>query len=99
MIVDFIKNACILAAISVILCEYLSKITKANGFFAQFQSWVVAIIVAFVANAFGFGFGSISWFTSILLGIFVGLVANGIFKIPWMQTILVWIKARIKPAT
>lgn len=95
MILSFIQNVAILAAVVVVLSEYLSRLTKADGFWAQFQTWVVAFIVALIANVLGLGFGSASWFTDALLGVFIGLVANGIFNIPFTQTVLVWIKARI----
>lgn len=89
-----IQNVSILAAISVVICEYLSKFTKVEGFSAQIQSWVVAIVVAFIANMLGYGFESISLFTDLLNGLFVGLVANGLFDIPLIKSTLTWIHAR-----
>lgn len=99
MILSSIQNVMIvvsiLAAVSIVLTEYLSKLTKLNGFAAQVQSWVVSIILASIANVLGLGFGNVNLFTDLLCGLLVGLVANGTFNIPLTKTILTWIKARI----
>ena len=96
-IVEIVTNIGVMAAIAVIGNEYLSRLTKVDDFWAQFQSWVVAIIVAGLASYLGIGaFPSESWFATILYGLLIGFSANGLFDIPITKTFLEWLRARIK---
>ena len=95
MITELITNIGIMAALTTVACEYLSKLTKAGGTWAQIQSWVIAIILAWFTSFLGLGiFPNLTWISVILYGFLVGLVANGIFDIPITKTVLEWIKAR-----
>ena len=96
MITELITNVAIMAAVVVIGSEYLSKLTKAGGFWAQFQSWALGVILAWIASYVGIGiFTNVTLFSVLLYGLLIGLVANGIFDIPFSKTVLEWIKARI----
>jgi len=87
-ILGFIGVLSMLSSLTVILTEYLSKFTKVSGGWARAQSWVVAIIIGFIANALGFGFGNLSLFASILCGIMVGIFANGVFSLELVKAFL-----------
>ena len=96
MITELITNVAIMAAVVVIGNEYLSKLTKVGGFWAQFQSWAVSVVLAGIASYVGIGiFANVTLFSVLLYGLLIGLVANGIFDIPFSKTVLEWIKARI----
>ena len=100
MITELITNVAILAALVVVASEYLSKLTKAGGFWAQFQSWAVSVVLAGVASYLGLGiFPNVSLLAILLYGLLVGLVANGVFEIPYTKTVLTWIKARFVAPT
>ena len=45
MITELITNVAIMAALVVVATEYLSKLTKVEGLWAQIQSWVVAVLL------------------------------------------------------
>ena len=91
---EFIQTLALLSGLTVIVSEYLSKLTKVIGTWAKIQSWVVAIVLGFVANALGWGFGEVSLFTNILGGFVVGIFANGVFDLAIVQKFLALIKAR-----
>lgn len=96
MITEIITNIAIMAAIVIVISEYLSLLTKVAGFMAQFQSWAVSVVVALLASYLGIGiFPSFTLLAVLLYGFGIGLVANGVFDIPLTKTILEWIKARI----
>ena len=98
MITEIITNVGLMAALSIVGAEYLSKLTKFNGFAAQVQSWVVSVVLAAFASYLGIGiFPHVSLFAILLYGLLIGLVANGVFEIPFTKTVLTWIKARFAP--
>lgn len=100
MITELVTNVAILAALVVVVSEYLSKLTKFEGFWAQAQSWAVSVVLAGIASYLGIGiFTNITVFAVLLYGLLVGLVANGFFEIPYTKTVLVWIRARIAAPT
>lgn len=98
MITEIITTISIMAAIATVLSEYLSKLTKAEGFLAQLESWVVSVALVFVASFLGISvFATLGTLPLIVYGVLIGFVSNGLFDIPWVKAILDLIKARIKP--
>ena len=97
MITDFLGNIFTLVAIVILASEAISKWDKANGFWSQFQSWVVAVIAGFISSYFGFGFPNATFVTTLIYSVLVGLIANGVFKIPWIQSALSAIGIRYTP--
>lgn len=83
----------VLSILSVLLSELITRVTKADGWWAQFQTWVVSIGLSFLAVYLGF-FVTAGWFASVCYGILVGLSANGVFAIPITKPILQALKIR-----
>ena len=97
MITDFLGNIFTLVAIIILASEAVSKWDKANGFWSQVQSWVVAVIAGFISSYLGFGFPKATFVTTLIYSVLVGLIANGVFKIPWIQLALSAIGIRYTP--
>jgi len=96
MLTEIITNVAIMAAIVIVAAELLTKLTKVGGFWAQFQSWAVSVVVALLASYLGLGiFPTFSFLAVVLYGFGIGLVANGVFDIPLTKTILEWLRARV----
>lgn len=84
-----------ISAFAVIISEYLSKMSKADGIYAQLQSWTVAVAIAMLGNWANIGyFESLSWGESAIAGVLAGFVSNGVFDISVVQAFLVSIGAR-----
>ena len=97
MLYELVTNVGIMAALVIIASEFLSRLTKLDGVWAQVQSWCVSVVLAAIVGYLGIGiFPIVSWFSTLVYGLLIGLVANGIFEIPITKTILEWLKARIK---
>jgi hypothetical protein len=79
----------------IILSEYASRFTKADGKWARLQSWAVAILLGIFASWLNIGiFHDMDWKGGLLIGVITGLVANGIFSIDAIKGILQTIKVR-----
>jgi len=96
MINEILLNIGVMAAITIVSSEYLSRLTKVDGTWAQVQSWIISVGIAMLAGYLGIGiFPLVSWVSTGLYGLLIGLVANGVFNIPITKTVLSWIKARV----
>ena len=75
MISELITNVGVIAGLTIIGCEYLTKLTKAEGTWAQVQAWGISIVLAWLASFLGIGiFPNVSIISVILYGFLVGLV-------------------------
>lgn len=72
----------------------LLKVTKT--FLKQFVAWVIAILLAVLANLVNLGFlaGS-TWLMTILYGFGAGLVANGIFDVAIIKALILAIESQL----
>lgn len=86
-----------LGALSVIACEWIStKFTKAEGTWAQIQSWAVSVIIGVFCSWLGFGiFNEVSTVGGVLYGVLIGLISNGIFDMALVKKLLEMIKIRV----
>lgn len=90
-----------LIAATLVVSEYFTRFTHAEGFKAQLQAWACAIALCFLGSGFDMGIfsdtGTLQWyFEAPVAGILVGLAANGIFNVPGVTSILEMIKVRPK---
>jgi hypothetical protein len=72
----------------------LLKVTKT--FVKQLVAWIVAILLAVIANLVNLGFlaGS-TWLMTILYGFGAGLVANGIFDVAIVKALILAIESQL----
>lgn len=85
-----------LSGATIVLSEYLSRFTKANGTWARVQSWAVSISLGILGTWLNIGiFGDMDWQGGLLIGVITGLVSNGIFSIDAIKGILQTIKVRV----
>jgi len=72
----------------------LLKVTKT--FVRQLVAWVIAILLAVLANLVNLGFlaGS-TWLMTILYGFGAGLVANGIFDVNIVKALILAIESQL----
>lgn len=88
------------AALNVIVTEFLNKAVGAKGWVKQVVSWVCPLVIAIVGLVFGWGifagYGTIgsvaAWFYTILTGFGIGLVSNGLYDIKYVQKVITFIK-------
>lgn len=84
-----------MAALVVIISEYLFQFIKIDKFQAQAFTWLVGLTIAFGSWAFNIGYlAGIEWYMVILNGLMSALIANGTFEIPVVKAFLVAIKVR-----
>ena len=80
----------------IILSEYASRFTKADGKWARLQSWAISILLGIFASWLNIGiFHDMDWKGGLLIGIITGLVSNGIFSIDAIKSILETLKIRV----
>jgi hypothetical protein len=85
-----------LGALSVVACEWLTKYTKAEGSWAQVQSWAVSVVLGVLCSFLGFGiFNGVSTTGGVLYGVLIGLISNGIFDINLVKRILEMVRLRV----
>lgn len=73
----------------------LLKVTK--GFPKQLVAWVVALLLAVVANLVNFGYmAEYTIWQSVIHGFMAGLASNGIFKMPLAVDLLKWVEGWFK---
>lgn len=87
-----------LAALTAFVAAFfngLLKVTK--GFPKQLVAWVVALLLAVVANLTKFGYmAEYTIWQSLIHGFMAGLASNGIFKVPLAVDILKWVEGWFK---
>jgi hypothetical protein len=92
---SFFNTVLILSGLIVVVSEYLSKFTKADGKWARLQSWGVAIVLGIFGTWLNISiFSDMSWKGGALIGVIAGLVANGVFSIDAIKSILETLKIR-----
>ena len=93
---SFFNTILILSGLVVIVSEYLSRYTKADGKWARLQSWGVAIILGIFGTWLNIGiFEDMSWKGGALIGAISGLTANGVFSMESIKMILETLKIRV----
>jgi len=91
----------LIVAAVVAASEFLTRYTKASGFGAWVQSWIVSVILCLFGAYFNIGIfadqGLWPWVPEgCFAGVVIGLAANGLFSIPGVTTLLEKIKVRKK---
>lgn len=95
-VVSLFNTIVTLSGAVVVLSEYVSRFTKADGKWARLQSWAVAILIGIFASWLNIGiFHDMDWKGGLLIGIITGLVSNGIFSIDSIKSILETLKIRV----
>lgn len=85
-----------LAAAVVVVSEYVTKLTKAKGIWAQVQAWTLSILAGIMGSWMSFGiFHGTSTKGGIVYGILIGLISNGIFDISFIRKVIKKITADI----
>ena len=94
-VVSLFNTIVTLSGAVVVLSEYVSRFTKADGKWARLQSWAVAILIGIFASWLNIGiFHDMDWKGGLLIGVITGLVSNGIFSIEVIKGILQTLKVR-----
>ena len=95
-VVSLFNTIFTLSGAVILLSEYVSRYTKADGKWARLQSWVVAILLGIFGTWLNIGiFHDMDWKGGLLIGIITGLVSNGIFSIDAIKSILETLKVRV----
>ena len=95
-VVSLFNTIFTLSGAVIVLSEYVSRFTKADGKWARLQSWAVAILLGIFASWLNIGiFHDMDWKGGLLIGIITGLVSNGIFSIDSIKDILETLKIRV----
>ena len=95
-VVSLFNTIFTLSGAVIVLSEYVSRFTKADGKWARLQSWTVAILLGIFASWLNIGiFHDMDWKGGLLIGIITGLVSNGIFSIDSIKAILETLKIRV----
>ena len=95
-VVSLFNTIFTLSGAVIVLSEYVSRFTKADGKWARLQSWAVAILLGIFASWLNIGiFHDMDWKGGLLIGIITGLVSNGIFSIDSIKSILETLKIRV----
>jgi len=78
-----------LSGLVIIITQFVRKDLKISGNFAQYLSWLVSVILAFVGFALKLGiFEGLIWWQTALYGVGAGLISNGIFDIQTVKALL-----------
>ncbi len=94
-LLSFFTTISVISTAVVVLSEYATKFTKAEGKWAQIQSWVISILIGICGSWIDLGiFEGSDWKGGLVMGIVSGLMANGIFTIDLVKQLLVVIGAR-----
>lgn len=92
---SFFNTVLALSAAVIVLNEYVSRFTKADGRWARLQSWVVSILLGVFGTWLNLGiFADMEWKGGMLVGVICGLVANGIFDIEMVKRLLETLRVR-----
>jgi hypothetical protein len=95
-VVSLFNTIFTLSGAVILLSEYVSRYTKADGKWARLQSWAVAILLGIFGTWLNIGiFHDMDWKGGLLIGIITGLVSNGIFSIDAIKSILETLKVRV----
>jgi hypothetical protein len=95
-VVSLFNTIFTLSGAVILLSEYVSRYTKADGKWARLQSWTVAILLGIFGTWLNIGiFHDMDWKGGLLIGIITGLVSNGIFSIDAIKSILETLKVRV----
>jgi hypothetical protein len=95
-VVSLFNTIFTLSGAVILLSEYVSRFTKADGKWARLQSWTVAILLGIFGTWLNIGiFHDMDWKGGLLIGIITGLVSNGIFSIDAIKSILETLKVRV----
>lgn len=93
---SFFTSLMIMSAAVVVLSEYATKFTKAEGGWARAQSWIISILLGIGGSWIDLGiFDGVEWGGGALIGAISALMANGIFTIDLIKTLLEKIGARV----
>jgi len=87
-----------LVPLVILLAGFVKKWLKAEGFWAQFLSWVISIALCYIGWLLKIGMFTtvVSWWIPLLYGFCVGLASNGFFKIEFIQAFLALINLEKK---
>lgn len=84
-----------LAALVVIIAEYLFQFIKINKFQAQAFTWLIGLILAFGSWVINIGYlTGLEWHLVAIHGFMSALIANGAFDTPAVKAFLEMIKIR-----
>lgn len=76
------------AAITVLVAEFINKLVDLHKNLARAISWAVAIGLTFFSEWIGFGFDGYVLWQLLVAGVTAGFVANGYFTMEFIKPIL-----------
>ena len=87
--IGFGTLAALVAIIPFVVELFKKAIPKASRLVVQIFSWVIGLVITFVAWWFGLGFlAGLSWWMMLIYGFGASLVANGVFDTGLVSSII-----------
>lgn len=88
-----------LAGLIVVITAFIRKVIDVGGFWAQYLSWVVAVVLGFIGMALNWGiFNNIIWYIGLVYALGAAGLANGMYDWQFLQFLLRLLKLLPKSA-
>lgn len=92
-VVEYIASIPGLAALVLLVTQFLKQFLKTDGWYSAYLSWIVALVLSVIGWSLQLGiFLGATWYIVLIYAAAAGLIANGLFDWKMIKAVLELLK-------